>query len=217
MPSQEFKRKYCFEHKTETLPSFSVYLTTPNTARFVQFQGKYGSYIFLERCQGISSHVFNSAHKVLCIHIKPWQNFHQTESTFFGWGACCAACGNIVPSLSGIKPEPLAVKAWSPNYWPNREFPTFFFFLIFVEWMIQESICPLKTRLIFSRKNTFLKMDSFSLRCSQLTGVEQGMFRGWWILHERCYRAGLNDLWPLGQIQPSTHKLRMVFTFLHDW
>ena len=98
-------------------------------------------------------------------------------SQFFFFFFLASLCGlREHTSLSGTKPEPLAVKAWNPNYWTTREFPTFFF-LIFVEWMIQEGIFLLNTRLIFSKNNTFLKMDSFPLRCSQLTAVEHGMFR----------------------------------------
>ena len=33
---------------------------------------------------------------------------------------CSVACGILVP-WPGIKPEPLAVEAWSPNYWTTRE------------------------------------------------------------------------------------------------
>ena len=32
------------------------------------------------------------------------------------------SCGILVP-WPGIKPEPLAVEAWSPNHWTAREFP----------------------------------------------------------------------------------------------
>lgn len=83
--------------------------------------------------------------------------------------------------------------------------------------MIQEGIFLLNTRLIFSKNNTFLKMDSSPLSCSQLTRVEQEVFRGQKILYGGCYRAGVNGLWPMGQIQTSTHKLGMVFTFFNDW
>ena len=38
----------------------------------------------------------------------------------------CMACGILVPR-PGIKFEPEAVKAWSPNHWTTREFPLFFF------------------------------------------------------------------------------------------
>ena len=43
-------------------------------------------------------------------------------SFFFSSGQCCAACGMSV-SQPGIKPEPLAVKAQSPNHSPTRELP----------------------------------------------------------------------------------------------
>ena len=33
----------------------------------------------------------------------------------------CVACGILVPP-PGIKPGPLAIKAWSPNHWTAREF-----------------------------------------------------------------------------------------------
>ena len=41
------------------------------------------------------------------------------------------ACGILVPQ-SGIEPEPLAVKAQSPNHWATREFPSFLFQDVFV-------------------------------------------------------------------------------------
>ena len=40
---------------------------------------------------------------------------------FFLWRRC-EACGILVPP-PGIEPGPSAVKAWSPNRWPAREFP----------------------------------------------------------------------------------------------
>lgn len=42
------------------------------------------------------------------------------------------ACGILVPQ-SGIEPEPLAVKAQSPNHWATRVFPSFLFQDVFVE------------------------------------------------------------------------------------
>ena len=118
-------------------------------------------------CEEIHSTILSSFMYILKLP-SDWVNF------FFFFATLCGLREHT--SLSGTKPEPLAVKAWNPNYWTTREFPTFFF-LIFVEWMIQEGIFLLNTRLIFSKNNTFLKMDSFPLRCSQLTAVEHGMFR----------------------------------------
>ena len=39
-----------------------------------------------------------------------------------------AACGILVPQ-PGIEPRPSAVKAWSPNHWTAKEFPSFIIFL----------------------------------------------------------------------------------------
>ena len=33
----------------------------------------------------------------------------------------CLACEILVPQ-PGIKPQPFAVKAWSPNHWTTKEF-----------------------------------------------------------------------------------------------
>ena len=104
-------------------------------------------------CEEIHSTILSSFMYILKLP-SDWVNF------FFFLAMLCSLWEHT--SLSGIKHEPLAVKAWSPNYWTIREFPTFFF-LIFVEWMIQEGMFLLNTRLIFSKNNTSLKMD---LRCS---------------------------------------------------
>ena len=41
---------------------------------------------------------------------------------FFSSWPCLTACGILVPR-TGVEPTPLAMKAWSPNYWTTGEFP----------------------------------------------------------------------------------------------
>ena len=50
---------------------------------------------------------------------------------FFSSGQCCAACG-MSGSQPGIKPEPLAVKAQSPNHSATRELPG---------WILWSELC----------------------------------------------------------------------------
>ena len=109
------------------------------------------------------------------LHIYSKTSIRLSQFFFFFWPHC-AACGNIL-----LYQEPnLSPWQWKPEILttgPPGNSLLFFFFLIFVEWMIQEGIFLLNTRLIFSKNNTFLKMDSFPLGCSRLTAVEHGMFR----------------------------------------
>ena len=56
--------------------------------------------------------------------------------SFFFWPRL-AACGILVPR-PGIEPGPTAVKVWSPNDWPTREFPCL--------WILDLlSSCPLNS------------------------------------------------------------------------
>ena len=48
---------------------------------------------------------------------------HYGLSLFFYFRPCPTACRILVPWL-GIEPGSLAVRAWSPNHWTAREFPT---------------------------------------------------------------------------------------------
>ena len=60
-----------------------------------------------------------------------WHFLELSDSDFFfsclphSWEAC-----GILVSPPGAKPEPLAVKAQSPNHWTTREFPLLMDFLI---------------------------------------------------------------------------------------
>ena len=58
-------------------------------------------------------------HKPVCVYLRP----HNV------------VCG-ISVSWPGLKPGPLAVKAWSPDYWTAREFPNLY--ILFVK---QRDLC----------------------------------------------------------------------------
>ena len=61
-------------------------------------------------------------------------NFHFSFFLFF-FLPCRTSCRILVPQ-PGIEPRPSAVKAWSPspNHWTAREFPSFFFKIVFWTW-----------------------------------------------------------------------------------
>ena len=66
---------------------------------------------------------------VSCIFIFWWRLFSLFLSVFF-WPWVI-----LVPWL-GIKPVPLEVEVWSPNYWTTREFPRIIYLLDFLTYLL---------------------------------------------------------------------------------
>ena len=52
------------------------------------------------------------------------------------------ACRILVPRLRGLNPGPPAVRVWSPNHWPTREFPKILFCYKKFQEHIKESCIP---------------------------------------------------------------------------
>ena len=131
---------------------------------------------------------------------------------------CQATCVILVPQ-PGIEPEPLAVKAWSPNHWTAK---AFYFWLVIniMEYSLEGLMLKLKLQY-FDAKNWFIWKDpnagkDWRWKEKGMTEDEMVGWHHWLSGHKFEYTPG--DSERQGSLQDAAgHGVAKSQTRLSDW